>query len=113
MSYMCPHCNSFPMEDNLGVSAGKKHTSWWCGKYDWRAPNRLLVVQTGESLVVRTGASVNQDKVFRAHAVPQGLCDNLINALKLLQTSKRVEPALFRVLLQTSVKGAGKVSRRV
>ena len=27
--------------------------------------------------------SVNQTKVSRAHAVPQGLCENLINALKL------------------------------
>ena len=45
-------------------------------KYDWKAPNRLLVVQTGES--------VNQPEVFRAHAVHQGLSGNLINALKLL-----------------------------
>ena len=33
-------------------------------KYDWKQPNRLQVVQTGES--------VNQAKVFKAHAVPQG-----------------------------------------
>ena len=45
-------------------------------KYDWRAPNRLLVVQTGES--------ASQTKVFKAHAVPQGLCENWINALKVL-----------------------------
>ena len=46
-------------------------------KYDWKQPNRLLLGQTGES--------VNQAKVFKAHAVPQqGLCGNLINALKLL-----------------------------
>ena len=49
--------------------------NWW-RTYDWKQPNRLFVVQTGES--------VNQAKVFRAHAVPQGLCANLINALKLL-----------------------------
>ena len=30
-------------------------------KYDWKQPNRLLVAQKGES--------VNQAKVFRAHAV--------------------------------------------
>ena len=30
MSYLCPLCNSFPLEDNVWwVSAGKKHTSWW------------------------------------------------------------------------------------
>ena len=39
-------------------------------------PNRLLVVQTGESF--------EQAKVLKAHVVPQGLCANLINALKLL-----------------------------
>ena len=44
----------------------KKHTNWWCaicgGKYGWKARNRLLVVQTGESVI--------QAKVFKAHAVP-------------------------------------------
>ena len=31
MSYVCPNCNSFPLEDYVWwVSAGKKHTSWWC-----------------------------------------------------------------------------------
>ena len=45
-------------------------------KNGWKQLNRLLVVQTGES--------TNQAKVFRAHAVLQGLCGDLINALKLL-----------------------------
>ena len=81
MSYLCPHCNSFPKEEFVWwVSGGKKHTNWWCAicgeNFDRRAPNRLLVVQTGES--------VNQAKVFKAHAVPQGVCGNLINALKML-----------------------------
>ena len=40
----------------------------------WKQPNRLLVVQTGES--------VNHANIFRAHAVHQGLCRNLMNALK-------------------------------
>ena len=34
--------------------------------------------------MVQLGATANEAKVFRAHAAPQGLCDNLINALKLL-----------------------------
>ena len=30
MSYLCPHCNSFPMEDYVWwVSGEKKHTHWW------------------------------------------------------------------------------------
>ena len=71
MSYLCPHCNSFPMED---------HLVGWCAicgeKYDWKQPNRHLVVQTGDS--------IEQAKVFKfkGHAVPQGFCANLVNALK-------------------------------
>ena len=47
MSYLWPNCNSFPLEDYMWwVSAGKKHTSWWCAicgeNYEWRAPNRSL-----------------------------------------------------------------------
>ena len=72
--------NSFPLEDYVWWVSGRKTTKWWCAicgeKYDWRQPNRLLVVQTGESF--------EQAKEFKAHAVPQGLCANLINALKLL-----------------------------
>ena len=31
MSYLCPHCNSFPMEDYVWwVSGEKQHTNWWC-----------------------------------------------------------------------------------
>ena len=31
MSYLCPQCNSFPMEDNVWwVSGENKHTNWWC-----------------------------------------------------------------------------------
>ena len=62
------------------ISAGKKRCSWWCAisgeRYEWRALNRLLVVQTG--------VSASQAKVFKAQAAPQGLCEHLINALKLL-----------------------------
>ena len=77
MSYLCPNCNSFLWKTRL-VGLWGKTTKWWCAicgeKCDWRQTNRLLVVQTGESF--------EQAKVFKAHAVPQGLCANLINALK-------------------------------
>ena len=94
LSYICPHCNSFPLEDYIWwVSTGhgdggnrkRRHCSWWCvvsgGKYEWRAPNRILVVQLG--------TDEDEAKVFRAHAVPQGLGENLINALKLLANQQR------------------------
>ena len=45
------------------------------------APNRLLVLQTG--------VSASQAKVFKAHAAPQGLCENSINALKLLANQQK------------------------
>ena len=87
LSYAGPHCNSFPLEDYFwwvstghgdGSNRKKTHCSWWCavcgGKYEWRAPNRILVVQLG--------TNANEAKVFKAHAAPQGLCAHLINALK-------------------------------
>ena len=70
MSYLCPHCNSFPLEDydmvGLWVKNHKEvERDLWRRKYNWKQPNMLLVVQTGES--------IDQGKVFRAHAAPQGL----------------------------------------
>ena len=67
----------------------------WCSicgeEYDWKQPNMLLVVQTGES--------VEQAKVFKAHSVTQGLCENLINALTLLaKCAKRMETVSCRTL---------------
>ena len=35
------------------------------------------------------GTNKDEEKVFRAHAVPQGLCENLINALKLLANQQK------------------------
>ena len=38
--------------------------------------------------MVQFGVNANEAKVYKAHAVPQGLCDNLINALKLANQPK-------------------------
>ena len=62
MSYLCPNCNRFPLEDYVWwVSGRKKNTTWWCAicgeKCDRRQPIRLLVVQTGDSF--------EQAKVFK------------------------------------------------
>ena len=46
--------------------------------------------------------------VFKAHAVPQGLCANLINALKLLANQQEDGYGF----LQNIVKNLGKESRR-
>ena len=44
-------------------------------------PNRILVMQIG--------AHADRANVFEAHAAPLGLCDNLINALKLLANQQK------------------------
>ena len=66
----------------------------------WQEPNRLLVVQTGES--------VNQAKVFKAHAVPQGLCGHLISELKLLANQQEDGDGF----MQNIVTNVGEVSRK-
>ena len=68
-----------------GNNRKKKHCDWWCaacgGQYEWRAPNRILVVQLG--------VNANEAKVFKADAAPLGLWENLINALKLLANQQK------------------------
>ena len=86
MSYTCPHCNLFPLEDYIWwASTASKHCRWCCAicgeRYPWRAHNRILEVQIG--------TKEDEAKVFRAHAVLQGLCENLINAHKLLASQQK------------------------
>ena len=105
MSYLCPHCNSFPLEDYIWWVAGRKgRNNWWCAicgeKYDWKQPNRLLVVLTGDS--------IEQATVFKAHAAPQGLCANLVNALILLANQQEDGDGL----VQNIVTNLGKESRK-
>ena len=104
MSYLCPHCNSFPLEDYVWWVPGREHTKWWCAlrgeKYYWKQLNRLLVVQTGDS--------IEQGKVLKAPAVPQGLCAILINALKPLGNQQEDGDGL----LQNIMKDLGKESRK-
>ena len=81
MSCLCPHCDSFPMEDHVWWSLGEKGATI--------GGARLVVTsttgsnQTGSWWCKRVKVVI-RDKIFRAHAVPQGLCANLNNALKLL-----------------------------
>ena len=39
--------------------------------------------------MVQLGANANEAEMFRAHAAPQRLCENLINALKLLANQQK------------------------
>ena len=82
----------------------KGSNNWRCAicgeKYDWKQPNRLLVVQTGDS--------IEQTKVFKAHAAPQGLCINLVSALKSVAYQQEDGDGL----LQNIVTNLGKESRK-
>ena len=103
MSHLCPNCKSFPLEGyvwSLGERPQIGGAQSVGRSYDWRQPNRLLVVQIGESF--------EQAKVFKAHAVPQGLCANLINALRLLANQQEDGDGL----LQNIVTNLGKGSRK-
>ena len=94
------------MEDYVLVGLrGEKHTNWWCAicgeKCVWKEPNRLLAVQTGES--------VDQAKVFKAYAAPQGPCGNLINALTLQASQQEDEDGFVQNIVtnlcDVSMKG--------
>ena len=67
---------------------------------DWKQPNRLLVVRTGES--------VSQAKVFKAHAIPQNLCEILIDPLKLLANQQEDGDGLLQSRLTSLNKGSRK-----
>ena len=82
----------------------KMHTNWWCAicgeKYDWKQPDRLLVVETIQS--------VNHAKVLGAHAVPQGLCGNLFYALKLLANQQEDGDRLIQNIVTNLCEGSRK-----
>ena len=59
-------------------------------------------------LVVQIGVNANEAKVFKAHATPLGLCDNLINALKLLTNQQTDGDSP----IQSIVSGVHERSRR-
>ena len=71
----------------------------------WR---RVRLEATEQVLGRANWESFEQVKVFKAHAVPQGLCANLIIALKLLANQQEDGDGL----LQNIVKNLGKESRK-
>ena len=73
----------------------------------WREV-RLEATEQTLSRTNRTGDRNEQAKVFKAYAVPQGLCANLVDAVKLLANQQEDGDGL----LQNIVKNLGKESRR-
>ena len=64
--------------------------------------------RTGSWLYKHEKVLIEQAKVFKVDAVPQGLCANLVNALKLLANQQEDGDGL----LQSIVTNLGKGSRR-
>ena len=59
---------------------------------------------------MQLGTNANEAKVSKAHAAPLGLCDNLMNALKLLANQQKVVTARFRASSQANTKEAQEAS---
>ena len=81
VSYVCPHCHRFSSRHGDGKKKRKTNQcNWWsaaCGnQYDWRIPNGDLVILDSKDR--------SEAKVFRAHAPRNGVCENLVCALKAL-----------------------------
>ena len=80
MSYLCPHCNSFPMEDYVWwVSAGKKHTSWWCAicgeQYDWKQPNMRWWCKQAKVLTRPRSSERTRHHKVCVHSILTNLCE--------------------------------------
>ena len=58
--------------------------------------------------MVQINVNAKEAKVFKAHATPLGLCDNLINALKLLANPQKNGDSL----IQSIVTGLHERNRR-
>ena len=58
--------------------------------------------------MAQTSDSVNQANVFKAHALPQGLCGNLINALKLLANQQEDGDGLIKNIVTNLCEGIKK-----
>ena len=56
--------------------------------------------------MVQTGERDEQAKVFRAHGVPQGLCENLVNALKLLASQQEDGDGLIQNIVTNLCEGS-------
>ena len=85
---MCLHCHRFRWKTFSGGSlldterssaAGVRSAGVQC---NWKVPHRILVKK-------QDSTDRREAKVFRAHAARQGVCDNLINALRLLANQQK------------------------
>ena len=105
MSYLCPNCNSFPWKTTFGGSLLDRSTP--AGGVRFVEKSTIGSNRTG-FWSCKQGKALSRRRSFKAHAIPQGLCENLINALKLLGNQQEDGNGL----LQNIVTSLGKGSRK-
>ena len=80
---MCPHCHRFPLDEYI-LWGSKRHGKNSATGGARRAASSTVGGTRADLLVIQDRANPSEAKVFRAHALPQGVCENLVCALKLL-----------------------------
>ena len=90
LSYVCPHCKLFPVEwyQRDTETATTDRRSSVAGGAQRAAANTIGRRRTGYWWH-NLGSNANEAEVFRAHAAPQGLCVNLVNAAKVLANHRK------------------------
>ena len=99
LSYVCPYvCHRFPTGDHIwwvSTRHGQKQCKWWCaacGQCNWKNPNSVSAI--------RDSTDRSEANMFRAHAPPQGACENLVCALKLLAQQQTRGDSPVQVLVE-------------
>ena len=105
MSYLCPHCNSFPLEDYVWWVSGRE-TYKLVVRNLWREVRLEATKQAFWSC--KQVIVLSRPRSSKHMQYVRGLCANLINALKLLANQQEDGDGL----LQNIVKNLGKESRR-
>ena len=75
----------------------------------WRENHKVVVRNLWRKVRqedVQTGDGIEQAMVFKAHAVPQGLCENLTNALKWLANQQEDGDGLLQNIVTNLCKGS-------
>ena len=86
LPYVCPHCHQFPLEDYI----------WWFFFRDTERSNATGGVWRAEASTngrPQIESWSNKAQVFRAHAAPQGVSNNLISALRPLANHRKMVTA--------------------
>ena len=107
MSYLCPNCNSLSLEDIVWWVSGRMlEGSTPAGGAQFVERSTIGSNRTG-SRSCKQETVLSRQRSSQRNAVPQGLCANLVNALKLANQQEDGDG-----LLQSIVTNLGEGSRK-